>query len=60
MLAGNFNYQTKEREIDEYECPYDFIWEIDIPSANCTYSVAVRNANSANSAYIEWRRWTVV
>ena len=54
MLFGNFGYNGKMKEIDEYECPFDFVWEMTIPSANCGYDLPLMNKYNAESAYIEW------
>ena len=54
MLPGCFNFQNRVKDIDEYVCPFDFIWEMDIPSANCEYSLGVMNKSNAEAAYVEW------
>ncbi len=54
MLFGNFGYNGKMKEIDEHVCPFDLVWDMEIPSASCGYDFILMNGYNSEPAYIEW------
>ena len=54
MLFGNFGYNGKMKEIDEHVCPFDFVWDMEIPSASCGYDFILMNGYNDEPAYMEW------